>query len=161
MSKWDSLLLSRVFPLVFPFSLCLVLFIGCCASSLCCIVVTALFMFSVFHHVKTRGSVACPAPNAIVPWRISAGLGQAPARSGSQELGVWGRIGCGGLAPTKHRQQERTSEITEELLQCFDLLRTIVATRPCKQLEVVPHADLRFLADVPPRRYQDRAQGAS
>lgn len=72
------------------------------------------------------------------------------------ELGVRGRIGCGGLAPTK-----RTSEITEELLQCFDLLRTIVATRPCKQPEVVPHAGPRFLADVPPRRYQERAQGAS
>lgn len=38
------------------------------------------------------------------------------------ELGVWGCIGCSGLAPIKHRQQERTSELTEELRQCFCLL---------------------------------------
>ena len=33
------------------------------------------------------------------------------------ELGVWGRIGCGGLAPIKRRQQERSAELTEELRQ--------------------------------------------
>ena len=62
------------------------------------------------------------------------------------ELGVWGRIGCGGLAPIKYRQQERTSELTGELRQSFALLRTIIATKPSRQIEVQPHAGLRFLA---------------
>ena len=48
------------------------------------------------------------------------------------ELGVWGRIGCGGLAPIKRRQQERSAELTEELRQCFDLLRTVITTRPSR-----------------------------
>ena len=62
------------------------------------------------------------------------------------ELGVWGRIGCGGLAPITRRQQERSSELTEELRQCFNLLRTIITTRPSRQIEIWPHAGLRFLA---------------
>ena len=62
------------------------------------------------------------------------------------ELGVWGRIGCGGLAPIKHRQQERSSELTEELRQSFDLLRTVITTRPSRHIEIWPHAGLRFLA---------------
>ena len=56
------------------------------------------------------------------------------------ELGVWGRIGCGGLAPIKHRQQERSSELTEELRQSFDLLRTVITTRPSRHIEIWPHA---------------------
>ena len=62
------------------------------------------------------------------------------------ELGVWGRIGCGGLAPIKRRQQERSSELTEELRQSFTLLRTVITTRPSRQIEIWPHAGLRFLA---------------
>ena len=62
------------------------------------------------------------------------------------ELGVWGRIGCGGLAPIKHRQQERSAELTEELRQSFDLLRTVITTRPSHHIEIWPHAGLRFLA---------------
>lgn len=60
--------------------------------------------------------------------------------------GNWGRIGCGGLAPIKHRQQERTSELTEELRQCFHLLKTIIATKLSKHIEVAPYAGPRFLA---------------
>ena len=62
------------------------------------------------------------------------------------ELGVWGRIGCGGLAPIKRRQQERSSELTEELRQSFTLLRTVITTKPSRQIEIWPHAGLRFLA---------------
>ena len=62
------------------------------------------------------------------------------------ELGVWGRIGCGGLAPIKRRQQERTSELTEELRHCFHLLRTIISTKPSRQIEIWPHTGPRFLA---------------
>ena len=62
------------------------------------------------------------------------------------ELGVWGRIGCGGLAPIKRRQQERTSELTEELRRCFDLLRAVIATKPSRTIEIWPHAGPRFLA---------------
>ena len=62
------------------------------------------------------------------------------------ELGVWGRIGCGGLAPIKRRQQERSAELTEELRQCFSLLRTVITTRPSRHIEIWPHAGLRFLA---------------
>ena len=60
--------------------------------------------------------------------------------------GNWGRIGCGGLAPIKHRQQERTSELTEELRQCFHLLKTIIATKLSRHIEVAPYAGPRFLA---------------
>ena len=54
--------------------------------------------------------------------------------------------GCGGLAPIKRRQQERSAELTEELRQCFSLLRTVITTRPSRQIEIWPHAGLRFLA---------------
>ena len=60
--------------------------------------------------------------------------------------GNWGRIGCGGLAPIKHRQQECTSELTEELRQCFHLLKTIIATKLSRHIEVAPYAGPRFLA---------------
>ena len=62
------------------------------------------------------------------------------------ELGVWGRLGCGGLAPIKRGQQEHTSELTEELRQCLNLLRTIIATKSSRQIEIWPHVGLRFLA---------------
>ena len=50
------------------------------------------------------------------------------------------------MAPIKHRQQERSSELTEELRQSFDLLRTVITTRPSRHIEIWPHAGLRFLA---------------
>ena len=62
------------------------------------------------------------------------------------ELGVWGRLGCGGLAPIKRRQQEHTSELTEELRPCFNLLRIIIATKFFRPIEIWPHVGLCFLA---------------
>eukprot|EP00435_Cladocopium_sp_Y103_P044022 s1093_g12.t1 len=62
------------------------------------------------------------------------------------EQGVWGRIGCGGLAAIKARQQERSSELTDELRQCFAILTTVIQTKPQRQLEVTPFQGRRFLA---------------
>ena len=62
------------------------------------------------------------------------------------EMGVWGRIGCGGLAPIKQRQQERSSELTGALKASFQLLRAIIQTKPSRCLEVLPYSGPRFLA---------------
>ena len=40
----------------------------------------------------------------------------------------------------------RTSELTEELRRCFDLLRAVIATKPSRTIEIWPHAGPRFLA---------------
>ena len=62
------------------------------------------------------------------------------------ELDVWGRLGCGGLAPIKRRQQEHTSELTEELRPCFNLLQIFIATKFLRQIEIWPHVGLCFIA---------------
>eukprot|EP00435_Cladocopium_sp_Y103_P019755 s1628_g4.t2 len=62
------------------------------------------------------------------------------------EQGVWGRIGCGGLAAIKDRQQARSSEMTDELRHCFSLLKAVIQTRPQRELEISPFMGHRFLA---------------
>ena len=46
------------------------------------------------------------------------------------EQGIYGRIGCGGLAAVKSRQYERQSTLTQSLRDCFHILRTVVSLRP-------------------------------
>ena len=62
------------------------------------------------------------------------------------EMGVWGRIGCGGLAAIKERQEERTSMLAPALSQCFEILLTILKKRPKRCLEVMPPPCGRFVA---------------
>ena len=62
------------------------------------------------------------------------------------EMGVWGRIGCGGLAPIKQRQQERSSELTGAIKASFQPLLAIIQTKPSRCLEVLPYSGPRFLA---------------
>ena len=61
-------------------------------------------------------------------------------------MGVWGRIGCGGLAAIKERQEERTSVLTPALSQCFEILLTILKKQPKRCLEVMPPPCGRFVA---------------
>ena len=77
-----------------------------------------------------------------------------PAGTGSKlygianffEIGVWGRVGCGGLAAIKAWQQERTGELTPAILHSFEVLEAIISLKPCRHLYVRPLPHPRFIA---------------
>ena len=60
------------------------------------------------------------------------------------EQGIYGRIGCGGLAAVKARQYERQSSLTPALKDCFRILRAIVALRPERAFPVISLSHPRF-----------------
>ena len=60
------------------------------------------------------------------------------------EQGLYGRVGCGGLAAIKDRQHERGIHLTDSLLASFDILEAVVQTRPQRLFEVMPSNPPRF-----------------
>ena len=60
------------------------------------------------------------------------------------EQGVYGRIGCGGLAAVKQRQYDQTAELTPALQVCFTILRSIVALQPERAFPVWLRPHPRF-----------------
>ena len=60
------------------------------------------------------------------------------------EQGIYGRIGCGGLAAVKARQYERHSSLTASLKDCFTILRAVVALRPERAFPVISLSHPRF-----------------
>ena len=46
------------------------------------------------------------------------------------EQGMYGRVGCGGLAALCDRQESRETVITDELRIAFHLIRAILQLRP-------------------------------
>ena len=62
------------------------------------------------------------------------------------EQGIYGRIGAGGLAALKDRQQERDTAITAALQTCFDTARALLKLKPQRMVEVLPAACARFVA---------------
>ena len=62
------------------------------------------------------------------------------------EQGVYGRIGAGGLAALKDRQQERDTVITAALQTCFDTVRALLKLKPQRIVEVLPAPCARFVA---------------
>lgn len=62
------------------------------------------------------------------------------------EMGVYGRVGCGGLAAIKARQYERTTIVTPAIHTCFEVLRAVIRSQPRREFEVLPHKHARFCA---------------
>ena len=60
------------------------------------------------------------------------------------EQGVYGRIGCGGLAAIKTRQYSHEVQISGEILGCFDILRSIISQRPERAVPVLTLSHPRF-----------------
>ena len=50
------------------------------------------------------------------------------------EQGIYGRLGCAGLAAIKARQTERVRDLTPELQRNFDVIHSILRHRPCREL---------------------------
>ena len=62
------------------------------------------------------------------------------------EQGVYPRIGAGGVAALKDRQQERDTVITEALQTCFDTVRALLKLKPQRTVEVLPAPCAGFVA---------------
>ena len=60
------------------------------------------------------------------------------------EQGIYGRVGCGGLAAIKERQYERGTSLTPPILASFEVLEAVVKSRPERLFEVVPTNPCRF-----------------
>ena len=60
------------------------------------------------------------------------------------EQGIYGRVGCGGLAAIKIRQQESCSELTSAIHDCFEVLEAVVQNKPQRRVEVLPSLCPRF-----------------
>ena len=60
------------------------------------------------------------------------------------EQGVYGRIGCGGLAAIKTRQYSHEVQLSGEILGCFDILRSIISQRPERAVPVLALSHPRF-----------------
>ena len=60
------------------------------------------------------------------------------------EQGIYGRVGCGGLASIKERQYERGSGLTPAIIASFDVLEAVVRSKPSRVFEVLPRPALRF-----------------
>ena len=61
------------------------------------------------------------------------------------EMGVYGRVGTGGLQALKLRQSESTSALTPELRQSIEAIRAVLSLRPKRQVEVLPSQARRFV----------------
>eukprot|EP00439_Symbiodinium_sp_Y106_P034439 s8919_g4.t1 len=62
------------------------------------------------------------------------------------EQGMCGRVGCGGLAALCDRQGPRETVITDELRDCFHLIRAILRLRPERRYWICRPPVLRFIA---------------
>ena len=62
------------------------------------------------------------------------------------EQGMYGRVGCGGLAALCDRQGSRETAITAELRDCFHLIRAIRQLRPVRRYWICQPPALRFIA---------------
>ena len=60
------------------------------------------------------------------------------------EQGIYGRVGCGGLAAIKERQYEKGTFLTPAILSSFEVLEAVVKSRPSRLFEVLPADPLRF-----------------
>lgn len=60
------------------------------------------------------------------------------------EQAVYGRIGCGGLAPIKQRQYESTRVLTPAILASFQVLQAIIRAKPERPFSVLHAETLRF-----------------
>ena len=60
------------------------------------------------------------------------------------EQGIYGRVGCGGLAAIKERQYERGSCLSSAILASFEVLEAVIKSRPSRAFEVLPATPLRF-----------------
>lgn len=54
------------------------------------------------------------------------------------EQGIYGRVGCGGLAAIKERQYERGMKITSPLLLFFEVIEAVLRSRPTRIFSVLP-----------------------
>ena len=62
------------------------------------------------------------------------------------EQGMYGRVGRGGLAALAERQRSPEAHITEELRECFHLIRTVLSMKPMRQFWVSDPPVQRFVA---------------
>ena len=60
------------------------------------------------------------------------------------EQGIYGRVGCGGLASIKERQYERGTMLTPAILASFEVLEAVIKSRPSRLFEVLDSHPLRF-----------------
>lgn len=60
------------------------------------------------------------------------------------EQGIYGRVGCGGLAAIKERQYEKGMFLTPAIISSFEVLEAVVKSRPSRLFEVLPADPLRF-----------------
>ena len=60
------------------------------------------------------------------------------------EQGIYGRVGCGGLAAIKERQYEKGFQLTPAILASFEVLEAVVKSRPLRLFEVTPSNPWRF-----------------
>ena len=62
------------------------------------------------------------------------------------ELGMFGKVGAGGLHPIRMRQDERHSTLTADICRSFELLEAVFQVQPRRVFEVMHHACPRFFA---------------
>ncbi|CAE7812806.1 unnamed protein product [Symbiodinium sp. CCMP2592] len=62
------------------------------------------------------------------------------------EQGMYGRVGCGGLAALSERQNSREVGLTEEIRACFRLISAILRLRPHRQFWIMRPRIQRFIA---------------
>lgn len=62
------------------------------------------------------------------------------------EQGVFGRVGAGGLHAIKERQYERSSALSKDVLQCFQILKSVLQFQPRRQFPVLGLPHHRFCA---------------
>ncbi len=60
------------------------------------------------------------------------------------EQGIYGRVGCGGLAAIKERQYERGTSLTPAISASFEVLEAVVKSKPSRVFEVLPMTPPRF-----------------
>ena len=60
------------------------------------------------------------------------------------EQGIYGRVGCGGLAAIKERQYEKGTIVTSEIDACFSVLEALIRARPKRLFHTLPSYPSRF-----------------
>jgi len=60
------------------------------------------------------------------------------------EQGIYGRVGCGGLAAIKERQYERGAQLTAPIAMCFEVIEAVLQSRPRRLFQVLPSDPQRF-----------------
>ena len=62
------------------------------------------------------------------------------------EQGMYGRVGCGGLAALCDRQRSKESDLSPDILQTFQLIRALLKFRPERRFWVSNPPVQRFIA---------------